>query len=329
MTPHRLSLALAAGELSLPDDGPVALIGVSAAHSFDGIAPERLCAVQSFYPEHRALAQRGLAVTTEIGGPYAAALVQMPRSKDLARLWIDAAWRALPKGGLLLIDGAKTDGIDSVLKRLRGVVEVEGTFAKAHGKLFWIRRAATDALGAWPLPGPAAPDGFVSCPGVFSADRVDPGSALLTEVLPPLSGRVADLGAGWGYLSRHVLREPKLRELDLIEADLRALDCARRNIADPRARFHWADARDFRGDPYDAVVCNPPFHSGRAADPALGLAFIASARRLLRRSGALWLVANRHLPYERALEEGFAHVRVATVGGGYKVLAATHPRGTG
>jgi 16S rRNA (guanine1207-N2)-methyltransferase len=36
--------------------------------------------------------------------------------------------------------------------------------------------------------------------GVFSADGLDPGSRLLIESLPPLGGRIADLGCGWGAM---------------------------------------------------------------------------------------------------------------------------------
>jgi 16S rRNA (guanine1207-N2)-methyltransferase len=74
------------------------------------------------------------------------------------------------------------------------------------------------------------------------------------------------------------------------------------------------------------VVCNPPFHSARAADPALGAAFIAAAARLLAPRGTLWLVANRHLPYERALDAQFAEVRPLGEEAGYKLVAAGRPR---
>ncbi|MDT9081655.1 methyltransferase, partial [Escherichia coli] len=77
---------------------------------------------------------------------------------------------------------------------------------------------------------------------------------------------------------------------------------------DPRARFTWADATQGRPGPFDAVVMNPPFHNGRAADPALGLAFIRAAAHALTPSGTLWMVANRHLPYEAALREAFREV---------------------
>ena len=86
----------------------------------------------------------------------------------------------------------------------------------------------------------------------------------------------------------------------------------------------------FRSDqldrPFDAILCNPPFHTSRQADPALGVAFLTAAARCLSPGGTLWLVANRHLPYERALSESFA--QVAEIGGtnGYKLFTAARPR---
>ena len=67
-------------------------------------------------------------------------------------------------------------------------------------------------------------------PGVFSADGIDPASALLLATLPAKLGpRVADLGAGWGYLSAGLLKDERITSLHLIEADHTALACARVN----------------------------------------------------------------------------------------------------
>ncbi|RME14842.1 MAG: MFS transporter, partial [Alphaproteobacteria bacterium] len=91
--------------------------------------------------------------------------------------------------------------------------------------------------------------------------------------------------------------------------------------------FHWADATRFgEAGSHDCVVTNPPFHAGRRADPALGRAFIAAAARLLTPSGRLYLVANRHLPYERDLRAAFAEVEEIGGDGGFKVIAAARPR---
>jgi 16S rRNA (guanine1207-N2)-methyltransferase len=70
---------------------------------------------------------------------------------------------------------------------------------------------------------------------------------------------------------------------------------------------------------------NPPFHAGRAADPGLGRAMIEAAARALSPQGQLWLVANRHLPYEAALAELFRQVEEIGGDGGFKLLRAGLP----
>ena len=53
---------------------------------------------------------------------------------------------------------------------------------------------------------------------------------------------------------------------------------------------------------YDVIVSNPPFHTQSRADrPDIGRRFIAVAAEALKPGGRLWLVANRHLPYEAVL----------------------------
>jgi 16S rRNA (guanine1207-N2)-methyltransferase len=137
---------------------------------------------------------------------------------------------------------------------------------------------------------------------------------------------VADLGAGWGYLSRAILAREGVTEVHLIEADHAALDCARQNVTDPRARFHWADTTVHApGIAFDTVVTNPPFHVTRAADPALGRSFVEAARRLLAPRGDLWLVANRHLPYETALRSAFREVAEIGDDPAFKLFHASHP----
>ena len=169
--------------------------------------------------------------------------------------------------------------------------------------------------------------GFITRPGIFSSAHVDPGSQLLVSQLPTgLQGRVADLGAGWGFLSDALLRRcPRITRIDLYEADARALDCARRNLAGRAAveiGFHWHDVTAGLPETYDVIVMNPPFHSGQATDVALGRAFLTSAAAALRRGGKLWLVANRQLPYESLLDALKLRWRKVVEDATYKVLSA-------
>jgi 16S rRNA (guanine1207-N2)-methyltransferase len=167
-------------------------------------------------------------------------------------------------------------------------------------------------------------DGLWTQPGVFSWNRIDPGSALLAETMTPLSGRGADLGCGVGVLARKILAEPAVTRLVLVDIDRRAIDCAKANLVDPRIELRWADVRtgldDLKG--LDFVVMNPPFHLAGEQDHGLGQLFIERAAAALRPGGVCWLVANRHLPYEAKLAASFSRLAQVRDQGGYKVYEA-------
>lgn len=319
----RLTHALDTGALVLPE-GRVAVFAPRAGQSLFPLGPDRVQVITGFRPDHDAFAAQGYDCRRAPEGDFAAALVIAPRIREQARDLVARAAALVPQG-LLIVEGAKDEGIDSLLRDIRPRAEPEDVLPKAHGKLAWFH--TPPAFDDW-RTAPRDIGGWITVPGAFSTDHPDPGSLALLEALPPLRGRVADLGAGWGFLAREILaRSPEIAELHLIEADADALDCARQNVTDPRARFHWADAlRPLPGAPFDTVVTNPPFHQSRAADPGLGRGFITAAARGLTPQGTLWLVANRHLPYETTLTEAFAevvHVKGTTA---FKITRASRPR---
>ncbi|KIC13887.1 class I SAM-dependent methyltransferase [Leisingera sp. ANG-Vp] len=322
----RLSLAAQSGGFAVPAEGRIAVFHPRADHDLSALPKDQVLVIQPFRPDHDHFAAMGYACVPapEADGEFAAAVVFLPRAKALARMLVAQA--AASTQGQVLIDGAKTEGVDSVLKALRQRCKPSAPVSKAHGKVFWID-GGTD-LADW-LPGENQPvEGFVTAPGVFSADGIDPASRMLAEMLPAKLGRcVADLGAGWGYLSAQVLQREGVEELHLAEADYHALACARQNVADARAHFHWADARSWKAPGMvNTVVMNPPFHTGRAAEPSLGQAFIGAAASMLAANGSLWMVANRHLPYETLLAERFAQVREEGGDNRFKILHAARPK---
>ncbi|MFN4203288.1 MAG: class I SAM-dependent methyltransferase [Tabrizicola sp.] len=322
MRSARLSLALETGALTLPASGRIAVYGPRRDDDLSMLPRDRLVALTGFKPDYDHFAAM-CSVTP--APPYAATIVCLPRSREAARALIARAAAEVAPGGWIAVDGQKTDGIDSALKDLGRRVDLSESLSKAHGKLATF--PAGSDLSDWAAR-PAVVAGFRTLPGIFSADGPDPASALLAATLPAkLGGKVADLGAGWGFLAAEILKRPGVKRLDLVEAEAVALDCARANITDPRARFHWADATVWRPETLlDAVVMNPPFHTGRAANPALGAAFIRAARRMLAPDGSLWLVANRHLPYDPVLADCFLEVREAAGDSRFRVIHATKPR---
>lgn len=322
MALSRLAAALDAGLVTLPEAGTVAVVRPPADYDLTALPRERVVVVQGFKPDHDAFAAQGYATAVTLPDGFSAAVLVLPRAKAEAQAAIAALAEA---GGPVIVDGPKTHGIESLLKSLRGLAEVTEPLSKAHGKVFALT-ARPGAFDAWRSGGEAGR--WVTAPGLFSADAPDPGSVALADAIPPvLSGRVADLGAGWGYLAARALAaNPKIATLDLVEAEHAALDAARRNVTDPRARFHWADARDWgTANVYDHVIANPPFHVGRAADPGLGRAFIAAAARILAPRGTFWMVANRHLPYESALAAAFGNVDALPGTAEFKLFRASVP----
>lgn len=324
MSASRLTLALDGGALVLPETGAIAALLPAPETDLSALPRDRVRVVQPFRPHHDHFAGLGFACTAGGDAPCAVAILTVPRAKAQARTMVAVANDRATE--LVVLDGAKTDGIDSLLKEIRKRVSVEGPIAKAHGKIFWFR-PDPGAFADWRAPAEQVVEGFHTAPGVFSADGIDPASRLLADALPSHVGRhVADLGAGWGYLSARLLADSGLETLDLVEADHAALACARLNIADPRARFHWADATAWTpAEPLDAVVMNPPFHTSRAADPNLGRGFIDAAARALKPHGVLWMVANRHLPYETALTQRFGEVAEIAGNNRFKILRAARP----
>ncbi len=323
MRSARLEMALENGAFVLPPEGDVAVLGPQAGDDLTALPKARVVVLTGFKPDYDHFQRLGYRMETAAA---TAAVVCLPRAKAEALALIAQGFSLVPPGAPVLVDGQKTDGPEAVLKLARAAGIAHGeVISKAHGKAYVL--TAGPAPAGWAAEPRQVEGGFVTRPGVFSADGPDRGSVLLAAALPDkIKGHVADLGAGWGYLARAILAHDGVKSLDLVEADREALACARENITDPRAVFHWADAPSFKpARPWDVVVMNPPFHTSRAADPELGAGFIRAAHRGLLPSGSLWLVANRHLPYDRILTPLFRSVEEIGGDAVFRLIRAAYP----
>jgi 16S rRNA (guanine1207-N2)-methyltransferase len=335
-----LMLPFAGGQLAWPGEDGVLFIGAREGWPLHARPLPGLVCEQDLKPQAEALQRAGFALA-EAGDPtcYPLVLLLPPRQREQARAQMARALARLAPGGSIVAcmpnrEGAKSGEAD--LARLAGPLH---TLSKHHCRVFWTSSPQVDpALAAAWLGGDAPRriedarvpgGGFFSRPGVFAWDRIDPASLLLAEHLPvDLRGHAADLGAGWGYLAGQLLaRCPGVTALDLHEADARALQLARDNLAAWNAgvplEFHWQDVAAGLPRRYDTIVCNPPFHAQGAGERVdLGRAFIVAAAAALQPGGRLWLVANRHLPYEAVLDASFGSTRIVAQRDGFKVIEA-------
>ena len=272
----------------------------------------------------------GMTMADDPQGRYPTVFFLPGKSKEETLAGFARAHDLLAPGGMLIAALANTSGAARFEKELSKATPLLFSVSKNKCRAFAVGNAEpwdTSVLAAWrSLSEPRLiPDTtFTVVPGVFSVDHIDPGSALLAQHLPPsLRGEVADLGAGWGFLSHAALEKcPNISRIDLFEADARALACARMNVTGP-AQFHWHDVTSGLPVKYDHILTNPPFHSGQVRDIGLGHAFLTSAARSLRRGGSLHLVANRQLPYEAHLVSLGLRPRLLAETGVFKVITAT------
>ena len=271
-------------------------------------------------------------------GKWPVVLVLPGKSRDETLFWFAMARDRLEPGGTMVVSMPNTAGAGRFEKELSKATGNITSIQKHKCRAFHAKDDGTwneEVFKEWrelggfrQIPGTE----FTVTSGVFSSEHVDAGSRLLADHLPAhLRGLVADLGAGWGFLSDAMLKRcPKIERLDLYEADSRALACAKINLAahfepveepdspvfdradNEKIRFHWHDVATGLPEIYDAIVMNPPFHTGQATDVDLGRAFLKTAASSLKRGGKLLLVANRQLPYEATLEaSGLAWRKVA------------------
>lgn len=294
---------------------------------------------QSFKPDADALEGAGYAVRDAVdneGSTFPLVLILPPRQRDEARALMARAVASVQPGGRIVAAASNNEGARSSEADLARLVGPVTSMTKNKCRVFWsepLQGAVDPVLAAqWRVLDairPISDPRFVSRPGVFAWDRIDPASALLAEHLPvTLAGRAADLGAGFGYLSVELLsRCPRITALDLHEAEGRALDLARRNLSAFESRatlaYKWHDVTTGLPQSYDVIITNPPFHTHARTDrPDVGRRFIAAAAESLVPGGRLLLVANRHLPYETVLAENFGVMRAVVQKHGYKIVEA-------
>ena len=270
------------------------------------------------------------------GEPFTQAVVRIGKGRAATTADLAQAWAALAPAGRLLIVGTNDTGIVTWAKRLAEWTGAPGEVLvnRARGRVVAFERTAARTAAMIPEPLSTVvplPDGtgLEVAPGVFSADGLDGGTALLLQVLaeePPTS-TIVDVGCGAGHLGLAAARQFPASRVWLLDADYRAIQCATRNAAalapgapgapgdNSRVQTCWWDEHDAWPAPQaDLALVNPPCHAGTASDVSAAhrLFAVTDARRLL-------VVANRHLPYEHAAR-ALGALRVRADDGRFKVL---------
>ncbi|MBG6089772.1 class I SAM-dependent methyltransferase [Actinomadura viridis] len=162
--------------------------------------------------------------------------------------------------------------------------------------------------------------------GMFSPDRVDPGTRVLLESVPPppATGTLLDLGCGYGPIALTMAHRSPGATVYGVDVNERALDLARRNATTAgldNVRFGLAEEID-PALRFDAIWSNPPIRIGKAALHDLLLAWLPR----LTPGGVAHLVVQKHLgsdSLQRWLNERGHPTERLTSRSAYRVLAVS------
>ena len=172
----------------------------------------------------------------------------------------------------------------------------------------WTAREKTvevDAIGA--------KISMITRPGVFAHGRVDTGGLALYESVEINSGeKVLELGCGAG-LSSLLLAEKysdTKASFHLVDSDIRAIECTKRNIADNGLSNVTCELSDQfeTEEQYDVVIGNPPYY----ANHRIAEYFIETAARVLADNGRLYIVSKHESKIGEMAEENdfvFEHMK--------------------
>ena len=103
---------------------------------------DKLVAYQTLFPVVDQLETAGIKCVQSISQQkFNLAIISIPNSKKLARHLIYLATKAVPEG-LIIVDGEKSNGIESIIRDLKKYIKITNVVSKAHGKTAWFETPA-------------------------------------------------------------------------------------------------------------------------------------------------------------------------------------------
>jgi 16S rRNA (guanine1207-N2)-methyltransferase len=165
---------------------------------------------------------------------------------------------------------------------------------------------------------------FETDAGTFSKTRLDPGSRLMLSALPPLSGRLVDIGYGWGAIGVTLaVLNPDLA-VEMVDVNERAVALASKNAranGAANARAYVSDALQNVAPGMEVCVTNPPIRAGKQVI----YGFFAQAAAKLAPGGRLYVVIRKQQgapSAQKYLRTLFASCEVVARDAGYWILLA-------
>lgn len=321
------------GALTLPLNAYSPRIFTDTATSRDGIVGNARANGLSEAPRFRELAE--LAAPAEVPR-FDLVIVKIPKSLSLLAYQLALIRPRLKSGARLLAAGMSREIHTSTLELFEEYIGATRTsLAKKKARLIFSEPSReedastpTPAPTDYTVPGIELP--LINLPGLFSRERLDPGTRLLLEELPRenRAARVADFGCGNGVIAiGTALQNPTAEvwgvEDSAVAVESARLNCERCGVSDRVRIRHGFSLEELPGS-FDWIISNPPFHLGRRVSLDPTLAMFSEAREKLNPGGRLFIVANSHLGYPAHLRRIFGNCRIVRENRKFHILEAVY-----
>jgi len=246
-------------------------------------------------------------------------IVILPKEKALTALLMSNLASQIKPGTPLLLVGHKDTGIKSQLKcKHPGWAPFQKLASGNHCQLLYTQLeqqqswSADDQKISYLIDTPGGQLPITAYPGVFSPDRLDPGTRMLLTNLPDsIRGKVLDFGCGTGVISLWLLMHYENLQLTASDVNPLAIAAAKQTLSGfDQASFTLSDGLSDVTGRFDWIITNPPFHTGKNTDYSITRNFVEALPQHLQTDGKVILVANSFLPYQQWLNDHFRNVNV-------------------
>jgi 16S rRNA (guanine1207-N2)-methyltransferase len=267
-------------------------------------------------------------------------IVRLPSSKELLGAMLGWAQRSLIGARECWVFGHKMEGIRSVEALLAGIgSEPESLRIKRRTRVLTSQLGESDGTDSMPELRRTISVGHdnvqcVSLPGIFAHGRLDKGTSALLAFLArhKPTKRIVDLGCGSGAIGLFLAQRWPEASVTLYDKSALAVIAAKESAelnGIENVKIVAQPVTEIPKEPWHGmVVSNPPFHDGKETRTDLIHDFAQAAKSQMRPGAVFLAVANRHLPYRKALSQTFHSVEIAWEDNHYCIWRCKGPRKT-
>lgn len=170
---------------------------------------------------------------------------------------------------------------------------------------------------------------LINYPNLFAFGRLDPGTAFLLSHFPFVAnkGKVIDLACGDGVIAMKAASKWPEAEILCIDESYLAIKSARESFEKSglsnKVEFLITDILSgVESASADLIMCNPPFHDNLSLSTGTSLEMFRQSAEVLKEGGELFVIANRHLGYEKHLGKIFSKAQIIKSNKKFSIIRA-------